>query len=316
MTWYTKGLRPASPNGAGQMEPALFVPDAAGVPPAEWHAAAQLLYREAEILDAGRLKDWLALIAPELDYRLLNRAQRTRPDRGKSYDPDSFIIACDRAALEARITRQSSEWAWSEETPAATRRFITNVRVEHSGDDLLVTSNLLLFRAVGRRCLHLGRAQGSLGPRTHGNAARPTLGIPRPYGPPRRELGGVPMIRMSTASPDVERMLDEMDAGLDRGEVPLRIYGDEEIYRLECERIFARCWNYLAHESEIPDPGDYVLRYIVDAPFIVSRDGDGRIHVLFDSCRHRGPRVCQAERGNTSRSAAPTTAGPIAPTDV
>ena len=129
------------------MEPALFAPNAAGVPPAEWHAAAQLLYREAEILDAGRLKNWFALIAPELDYRLLNRAQRTRPDRDKSHDPDSFIIACDRAALEARVTRQSSEWAWSEETPAATRRFITNVRVERSGDDLLVTSNLLLFRA-------------------------------------------------------------------------------------------------------------------------------------------------------------------------
>jgi len=108
------------------------------------------------------------------------------------------------------------------------------------------------------------------------------------------------MIRVSTASQDVERMLDEMDTGLDRGEVPLRIYGDAEVFKLECERIFARCWNYLAHESEIPNPGDYVLRYIVDTPLIVTRDADGAIHVLFDSCRHRGPRVCPADRGNAA----------------
>lgn len=108
------------------------------------------------------------------------------------------------------------------------------------------------------------------------------------------------MIRVPTVSPDVERMLDDMEAGLERGEVPLRIYGDPEIHRLERERIFARCWNYLAHESEIPNPGDYVLRYVVDTPLIVSRDAEGAVHVLFDSCRHRGPRVCQAERGNTA----------------
>ena len=61
--------------------------------------------------------------------------------------PDSFVIACDRAALEARIVRQSSEFAWAEETPAATRRFITNIRVERDGELLRVKSNLLLFRA-------------------------------------------------------------------------------------------------------------------------------------------------------------------------
>ena len=129
------------------MDLGMLAPDVAGVPPAEWHAAAQLLYREAEILDAGRLKDWLALIAPELDYRVLNRTQRIRPERDATYSPDNFVVACDRAALEARIVRQSSEFAWSEETPAATRRFITNIRVERDGDMLRIKSNLLLFRA-------------------------------------------------------------------------------------------------------------------------------------------------------------------------
>ena len=129
------------------MDLGILAPHAIGVPPAEWHAAAQLLYREAEILDAGRLADWLALIAPELDYRILNRTQRIRPERDATHSPDSFVVACDRAALDARIVRLSSEFAWSEETPAATRRFITNIRVERTDDGLSIRSNLLLFRA-------------------------------------------------------------------------------------------------------------------------------------------------------------------------
>jgi 3-phenylpropionate/trans-cinnamate dioxygenase beta subunit len=116
-------------------------------PPAEWHAVAQRLFHEAEILDAGQLRAWLALLAPTVDYRVLPRVQRTRPDREQLHQPDGFIMACDRAALEARVTRQSSEFAWSEETPPATRRFVSNVRVERDGDELRVKSNLLLFRA-------------------------------------------------------------------------------------------------------------------------------------------------------------------------
>jgi len=129
------------------MNPAILAYDTAGVPPAEWHAVAQLLFREAEMLDAGGLSDWLALIAPAVDYRILNRIQRTRPTRDQAFDPDNFIVACDRPALEARITRLNSEFAWSEETPVATRRFVSNIRAEFAGDEVRVKSNLLLFRA-------------------------------------------------------------------------------------------------------------------------------------------------------------------------
>jgi 3-phenylpropionate/cinnamic acid dioxygenase small subunit len=129
------------------MNPASFAPSSGGVPAAEWHAAAQRLFHEAEILDAGQLREWLALLGPAVDYRVLHRVQRTRPDREQTHQPENFLMACDRAALEARISRQSSEFAWSEETPPATRRFVSNVRVERVGDELIVKSNLLVFRA-------------------------------------------------------------------------------------------------------------------------------------------------------------------------
>jgi phenylpropionate dioxygenase-like ring-hydroxylating dioxygenase large terminal subunit len=38
------------------------------------------------------------------------------------------------------------------------------------------------------------------------------------------------------------------------GLVNRRIFADREIYELEREHLFARCWLYLGHESEVPIP--------------------------------------------------------------
>ena len=44
---------------------------------------------------------------------------------------------------------------------------------------------------------------------------------------------------------------------------------------LEQERLFSRAWCFLAHESEIRHPGDYVTRYIGNNNIIVARGEDG-----------------------------------------
>jgi phenylpropionate dioxygenase-like ring-hydroxylating dioxygenase large terminal subunit len=38
----------------------------------------------------------------------------------------------------------------------------------------------------------------------------------------------------------------------DKGLISRRIFIGAEIYEQELERIFARCWLYLCHESQIP----------------------------------------------------------------
>lgn len=102
-----------------------------------------------------------------------------------------------------------------------------------------------------------------------------------------------------------EDVLAAMADGLDQGIVPLRIYSDPELYQLELQRIFARSWIFVAHESEIPSRGDYVVRTIGEDPWIVVRDEDGQIQVLFDSCRHRGVAVCRTDSGNASHFRCP-----------
>jgi fatty-acyl-CoA synthase len=77
-----------------------------------------------------------------------------------------------------------------------------------------------------------------------------------------------------------------------------RLYYDCAIFEEELAKIWYRDWIYVAHESEIPEPGDYVTRQIGLQPVIVSRDEDHRIHLLLNRCTHRGNTVCQGERGN------------------
>ena len=100
-------------------------------------------------------------------------------------------------------------------------------------------------------------------------------------------------------------ILEEMDQSLPEGEIPAGIFNDPEIFELEREQVFGHSWVYIAHESEIPNPGDYVLRYIVDNRFIVVRDEEGQVRALLDICRHRGMQVCRAEMGNASHFRCP-----------
>ncbi|MBN9087101.1 MAG: Rieske 2Fe-2S domain-containing protein [Reyranella sp.] len=83
----------------------------------------------------------------------------------------------------------------------------------------------------------------------------------------------------------------------ERGVLDRRVLSDESLYRLELERIFARGWNFMCHESQLPNTGDYLVNYIGEDQVIVVRDESGRINVLLNTCRHRGNALCRAEQG-------------------
>lgn len=70
-----------------------------------------------------------------------------------------------------------------------------------------------------------------------------------------------------------------------------RYYVGEDVYRQETERIFFDRWLYVGRESEIAEPGAYVLYSIEEESVIVLRDHEGEIHAHHNVCRHRGTRL-------------------------
>jgi p-cumate 2,3-dioxygenase alpha subunit len=72
----------------------------------------------------------------------------------------------------------------------------------------------------------------------------------------------------------------------------------EEVLALERERIFARSWLYLGHESEVENPGDYRRRVVAGRPLFFARGDDGQVRVFYNTCPHRGALVCRRDEGN------------------
>ena len=91
--------------------------------------------------------------------------------------------------------------------------------------------------------------------------------------------------------------LEEL-ADVERGVVDNEIFVSEELYALEQERVFGKSWLFLAHESMVPKPGDYISNYMGEDAVIVMRGMDGKVRVFLNKCRHRGNRVCLFDRGN------------------
>ena len=92
----------------------------------------------------------------------------------------------------------------------------------------------------------------------------------------------------------------------DFSRVPYEIFFEQKYYNQEMEKIFlGPTWNYLAHSCEIPNEGDFVTNWIGDTNVIVNRATNGEIHAFKNSCSHRGTRIVDEIRGNSTRHVCP-----------
>lgn len=115
----------------------------------------ELLYREAELVDAGRFEEWLDLLTDDVAYQMPVRLTR---ERGEEADTslEMQYFWDDRATLALRVKRLKTDFAWAEDPPSRTRHFISNVRIRPGvrADEIEVRSYVLIYRNRGDAAQH------------------------------------------------------------------------------------------------------------------------------------------------------------------
>lgn len=94
-------------------------------------------------------------------------------------------------------------------------------------------------------------------------------------------------------------ILDDRSRGVFR--INRRAFTDAEILSREQREIFGHVWLYLAHESELAQRNSFIARTVAGRPIILTRDGEGALHALFNACTHRGNVLCREKRGDARK---------------
>ncbi len=79
--------------------------------------------------------------------------------------------------------------------------------------------------------------------------------------------------------------------------VDRRIFIDPGLFDLELKHIFEGSWLYLAHDSQLPRPGDWFTTHMGRQPVVLMRGADGVVRGFINACAHRGAQLCRTARG-------------------
>lgn len=98
----------------------------------------------------------------------------------------------------------------------------------------------------------------------------------------------------------IRALVDDLAGTLDP-----RMFADKALFDLEMERVFARSWLFLAHESQLKKPGDYFNTYMGNDQVVVVRQSDGSVASFLNMCSHRGMKVCRTDFGSAKAFTCP-----------
>ncbi|NVI85869.1 Rieske 2Fe-2S domain-containing protein [Actinomadura sp. BRA 177] len=76
-------------------------------------------------------------------------------------------------------------------------------------------------------------------------------------------------------------------------------YRSAEVFQAERDRIWARSWLYLGHETEVAKPNDFKTRTLGGRPLIFCRDTGGTVQAFLNACPHRGTILCREREGSS-----------------
>jgi choline monooxygenase len=84
--------------------------------------------------------------------------------------------------------------------------------------------------------------------------------------------------------------------------LPAAAYRDPATYERERTHIFAHAWLMIAHESQLPEPGDTFAATAAGYPLLIVRGEDGKLRGFHNVCRHRAGPLAEDGAGHCDRA--------------
>src|SRR4051812_15626708 len=79
--------------------------------------------------------------------------------------------------------------------------------------------------------------------------------------------------------------------------LPGRVYADAAVFHAQRDRIFARTWQYAAHDDVVKVAGQVypftLMRGALDEPLLLTRDANDALYCVSNVCTHRGTLVVE-----------------------
>ena len=87
--------------------------------------------------------------------------------------------------------------------------------------------------------------------------------------------------------------------------LPRELYVSEEAFQFDAHVMLKSVWLYACTVAHVKQPGDYFVFELASNSIIIVRGRDNQVRAFWNSCRHRGARICEQQRGRAPRLTCP-----------
>ena len=87
--------------------------------------------------------------------------------------------------------------------------------------------------------------------------------------------------------------------------LPRELYVSDAAFEFDAQVMLKSVWLYACTVAHVKQPGDYFVFELGSNSIIVVRGRDQQVRAFWNSCRHRGSRICEQQRGRAPRLTCP-----------
>ncbi len=87
--------------------------------------------------------------------------------------------------------------------------------------------------------------------------------------------------------------------------LPRELYVSDEAFAFDAQVMLKSVWLYACTVAHVKQPGDFFLFELARNSIIIVRGRDNEVRAFWNSCRHRGARICHEQMGRAPRLMCP-----------